>query len=203
MTTHIVEITHPSKPGWAPLTGPITELEAKSLTTVIGGGWLSRIVPAALPTDWEAEEQMMLERFGDPNQVARRADGMLPVEELRAVIGGELFGALRFTVMFCRWQPLRVTHHPDCVDRAEHGEWTVDPAEIMTGNEWLAMRSLLASLSMIRRRIDEYGLRAEVKALPAKLHSGACKTCGGNARGISVPVQISWGPHKMVREFAL
>ena len=179
MTTHRLEV-RVIKPTdgigdhgqWFSITrDPIEKRDAENLLGMLGPHWEGRIVVASSPV-------------------------------------GREFAELERNISAKRWEKAVIAHHPHChvnevgAKRGQLEAWFTrafgtDRSDVMTGEEWRALREITTSASIIRPAIDFIEVRTPT------VHVGRCASCGGEKRALSVCVEIVANGKKSVREYAL
>ncbi len=81
--------------------------------------------------------------------------------------------------------------------------WHVTPARGLSGEQWLTLRGMNASLVLVQQRALTLGLTVSTKLCEPTRHRGECAECHAKDVGVSIALEITWGTHRMVREYVL
>lgn len=149
----------------------------------------------------ERTEMEWLARYGTGNQRARHAEGLLPDEELLALVRGVVFGGLDYLAdgtQRRRYQRLHVAdhaHHEECSD-SDRVTFNVEEAQSLTAEQYDALcevRALVASAPI-------------PLVVEAREHVASCGGCPGTDDvriRYSLHVSGTWAGRMISREYAL
>ena len=149
-------------------------------------------------------ERQFIQAYGSENQYERFMAGLLPDDELFALVRRHLFAP--FDGEFKRWgrgsgrlSVFDVRHEPTC-SGGEIRFFTQDVGSL-THDEWSIFKKITIAVSRENNgSLHAAGLVAQVTPIE---HVGRCTVCGAEVHGRAAHIRIEWAGRPLSREYTL
>lgn len=149
--------------------------------------------------DRRKAEREFVKAHGTDNQCERWMAGLLPEDELLAIVRAAAF---RPFSEFLRWKKLEasdVRHERDC--SGPDVRFVTDEPGSLTHDEWAQFKKITLAISRANNGpLDKLGVKAIVTLVE---HIGRCNNCAAEAFGRAANIRIEWLGRPLSREYTL